>query len=224
MYKIAYVPLDIPEIEVPENKLWKEFNEYQHKNYHWEYWKSLVVKGSVEDWNDSYSNEVGFQSRFDKTKIPVWNPNLSIEISDYFKRVIDQLPFTECKFAEVHGQQTAVPPHQDLESSLHVYDTEENKHKEPEPAGIKVMLTHKSIKSFFVIDKKPNSKRQFITFPAETNSFAINERTFFHGAKYLGEPKLILTTFGFIDEERHKELIERSIKKFNNHIIGFEDV
>lgn len=224
MENVAYVPLDIPQINVPEEMLWKEFYELQHNNYHWDYWKSLVVKGYVKDWSDSYSNEVGFRARFDSSKTPLWNPNLSPTLLEYFQKVLSALPFSDCKFAEVHGQQAMVPPHQDIESALNCYDVDADENAEPEPAGLKVMLTHKNRKSFFVLDNKPKSIRKYISFPEETNSFAINERKFLHGAKYLGEAKLILTTFGFINKEKHKEMIERSIKKFNDYVIRFEDV
>lgn len=224
---LAYVPLDIPGIDFSLTELNDLFSKHALNHYPYPHiWDAFCVTGRVNDWNDPVDTDRAWNERYILTGDVSFNPYLPEKLKNDLEFMLDHLPYKKCTFAQILSQKITVAPHQDG-----LYNPSENVkdavyrgpggfNNEPEPAGLKVMLTHKNVKCFY-LSEKAGSPRQFIRLPDDTNCFAINERTFFHGAKYLGEPKYILSTFGIIDPDKHTTLIEKSLKKYSEYAIKF---
>lgn len=206
---IAYVPLDLPKVNITQ----EEIKSLPFADYHpWnDMWSQFVVKGRVDKWDNIESHQEGFSNRFNDGDA-TFNPYLG-DLREKFELALSYLPYKECTYAQILSQKKSIVPHWD-------HYGEETIPNEPEPAGLKIMLTHQDARSFFVM-KDANSKRDFIKIPPDTNSFAINERSVLHGARYIGKPKYVISTFGIIDKNKHAELIERSREKYKDWIIEY---
>lgn len=224
---LAYVPLDIPGIDFQVDQLNQLFAEHALPHHPYPHiWDAFCVIGRVNNWKDPIDTDRAWNERYILEGEVPFNPNLPRKLKEDLEFMLNHLPYKKCTFAQILSQKITVAPHQDG-----LYNPTENVkdavykgpggfNNEPEPAGLKVMLTHKNAKCFY-LSEKAGSTRNFIKIPEDTNCFAINERTFFHGAKYIGEPKYILSTFGIIDTARHEEIIKRSLKKYHEYTIKF---
>ena len=149
-----------------------------------------------------------------------------MKFSKELLKIIAYLPYEKCTFTQILCQQVDIPPHQDgmYENKNNVKkvfkETPYGFNRQPEPAGIKVMISDTSVKSFYVC-RTMKSKRMYIKIPSATNAFAINERCFFHGSKKPKSLKVILSTFGIVDEEKHRKLIKKSLEKYHEQAIWF---
>lgn len=228
MFKdLAYVPLDIPAIDFQLEDFNNLFASHSLPHYPYPHiWDALCACGRVNKWDDPIDTDRAWNERYIFEGDVSFNPNLPEKMKNNLKFILDHLPYKKYTFAQILSQKITVAPHQDG-----LYNPSENVkdavyrgpggfNDEPEPAGLKVMLTHKNARCFY-LSERAGSPRNFIRLPSDTNCFAINERMFFHGAKYLGEPKYILSTFGIIDPEKHKAIIERSLKKYADYTIRF---
>lgn len=224
---LAYVPLDIPAINFNLEDLNTLFSSYKLPHHPYPHiWDAFCACGRVNTWNDPIDTDRAWNERYILEGNVPFNPYLPEGLKSDLKFMLDRLPYKKYTFAQILSQKITVAPHQDgLYNPTEavrdaVYRGPGGFNDEPEPAGLKVMLTHKSARCFY-LSEKAGSTRNFIRIPDDTNCFAINERTFFHGAKYLGEPKYILSTFGIIDPDKHHELIARSLEKYHEYAIRF---
>lgn len=228
MFKgLAYVPLDIPAIDFQLEDFNSLFASHGLPHYPYPHiWDAFCACGRVNKWDDPIDTDRAWNERYILEGDVSFNPNLPEKMKNDLKFILGNLPYKKYTFAQILSQKITVAPHQDG-----LYNPSENVkdavyrgpggfNDEPEPAGLKVMLTHKDARCFY-LSERAGSLRNFIRLPDDTNCFAINERTFFHGAKYLGEPKYILSTFGIIDPDKHKDIIERSVKKYADYTIRF---
>lgn len=224
---IAYIPLDIPQIDFNLNELNTLFDNHGMEHYPYPHiWDAFCVCGRVNDWSNNIDTDRAWNERYILDGDVPFNPALPDDLRTDLKFMLDSLPYKKYTFAQILSQKITVAPHQDGLYDPHgdvrreVYKGSTGFNDEPEPAGLKVMLSHKDARCFY-LSASAGSKREFIKIPEDTNCFAINERTYFHGAKHLGERKYILSTFGIIDPTRHKEMIERSLKKYKDYVISF---
>lgn len=225
---LAYVPLDLPKVEV---SYWMLKSFFKKKGLpHYPYpslWQAVTLTGAIKNFQDPLECDTAWNNRykFQKKNIKI-NPFIPLEISKPLLDQIALLPYEVCSFSQILSQQTDIPPHKDgfyedkncVRNALK--ENPLNFGGQPEPAGLKIMLSHKLKKCFYVC-KSLKSNRVFVTFPNNTNTFACNEREFFHGSKHPKEPKFILSTFGIINKDKHLDLIKKSIKKYNEQAIWF---
>lgn len=225
---LAYVPLDIPRIDLDFNELHRLVQEHgkTHQPYP-DLWHAFAVCGRMKDFDDPWDCDDCWNKRYDRDQTVRFNPHIPPHMVVMFKEMLNALPYEQYTFAQILSQKKHIPPHQDglydvkkpVRSA--VYEGAIDFNNEPEPAGLKVMLSHRNAKSFYVM-RSPGSSREFIRLPDSTSSFAINERRFWHGARYLGEPKYILSTFGIIDKNRHRDLIDRSVELYKDYAIHID--
>lgn len=224
---LAYVPLDIPSIDFSTSTFDNLFAKHGLSHHPYPHiWDAFCVCGRVNDWDDPIDTDRAWNERYVLEGDVPFNPHLPDNLRSDLKFLLDSLPYKKYTFAQILSQKITVAPHQDgLYNPTEkvkdaVYKGPGGFNNEPEPAGLKVMLTHRDSRCFY-LSQKAGSPRSFIKLPPSTNCFAINERTFFHGAKYLGEPKYILSTFGIIDVDKHREMISRSLEKYDEYAIRF---
>tara|TARA_R110000796_G_scaffold814_6_gene3134 strand:+ start:3901 stop:4602 length:702 start_codon:yes stop_codon:yes gene_type:complete len=226
---VAYTPLDIPRMDIDFTDLHRlmETHGKQHQPYP-ELWQAYAVCGRMDDFDDGWDCDNCWNDRYNTDPNIKWNPHTPEHMNDIFKKMLAALPYKLCTFAQILSQKMHIPPHQDglydVSKSVRgaVYDGAVDFNGETEPAGLKIILSHRDKNSFYILPS-PGGKRQHITLPEDTNHFTINERKFWHGARYLGEPKYILSTFGIIDTEKQQELVSRSLQKYDDYSIILED-
>ena len=225
---LAYVPLDLPKVEVSYKALKDLFKKQGLLHYPYSsLWNAITLTGAVKDFYDPIECDKAWNNRYklQKKSIKI-NPYIPSEISESLLKQIELLPYKICSFSQILSQRRDVPPHKD--GLYKEKDVVKNSLKEspsdfgdqPEPAGLKIMLSHTSKKCFYVC-KSLTSKRIFVKFPNDTNTFSCNERMFFHGSKKPKQSKFVLSTFGIIDKNRHQELIKRSVRKYNEQTVWF---
>jgi hypothetical protein len=225
--KLAFTPLDLPRYDIDYEELHSlvQLHGKTHQPYP-ELWHSYTVCGRMKDFDNAWECDDCWNKRYEPDGEVKFNPHTPDHINIIFKKLLDNLPYKRYTFAQILSQKKNVPPHQDglydVAKSVRnaVYEGAVDFNGEPEPAGLKIMLSHRDVKSFYVM-KTPGSKKQFIKLPDDTSSFAINERSFWHGARKPPTQKYILSTFGIIDQKKHKELVERSYQKYYDYAILF---
>jgi len=188
MNNIAYIPLDIPKFDILniiDNYSFQDHNKWAHA------WDCLPVCGKTDKWDaDSFYD--AFLQKFEPGEVR-WNvPELKDTLSYYPGEVV---------FAQILHQKTTIPAHRDYPIIK----------RQNEPSGFRILMNPKLEKSFFV---KVDGKRYFIDLPDDTSSFIMNEYDVSHDSVMPTNPKYIISVFGIIDEERHSDLIKRSLDKY----------
>lgn len=223
---LAFTPLKIQKPSIDISRLMNFI--YQNASPHFPYpalWDALTFCGDIDSFDDPVECDKAWNSRYsaDLNKIklnPIFPDNLQRIIQD----LIGSLPYDFCSFAQFLIQKVDIPPHQDG-----LYDKKNNTRmalqetpygfiNQPEPSGLKIILTESDSKCFYV-SKRVKGKRTYVEMPRDTISFAINERTFFHGSKKPDCKKIILSTFGIIDRDKHESLLKTSLDYYEKHSI-----
>ena len=210
--ELAYLPIDI-EIDWPdEEKILDWFNAHKLLDTdYWEYqenrhaWAMVSTCKEPKDWR-----------RFDPT---MWNnrrtsgqndgilfhPGFEDEFPS-LANCIRQLPFKQLTVSGFLYQLGEIPPHQDT------FDPNEP----TEPRRYSIYLTDPKYNTFYV--SKDNSSKKY--YPELiTPCFTFNNSSCYHGAVATERPKIILTTAGIIDNDKHKKLLERSLEKYRDNTI-----
>jgi hypothetical protein len=127
------------------------------------------------------------------------------------KSITDQLPFKKITLAKYNTQNSIIPPHIDVQpswpSTLDEYQNIVNN----EPAGYRVVLIggHDSLEVF------DNQKWKKAVLPKVPFAYVLNSTKYKH--KVCSEPgRQTLYFRGFLDESKHKELIETNLKKYRD--------
>lgn len=214
--KLIYTQIDIP-IVLPEpadmedfhsthctlNKDYEDIIQNRHdytvacSRYPVDNWRILPTAKYMDkaDWKKS-SEEYHLN----------WNP-------DFVKRfptLVDAIlaaPFKEIAFAGWMRQINAYPAHTDSYDPL----------QPTEPRRYNILLTEPEHNTFWLEDGKggevrPNSSKEY-------PMFAFNNTDVLHGTKPITKFKLMMGIVGIIDEEKHIELITRSVNKFPDKTI-----
>lgn len=215
---LAYCPLDLPLVEVDYDVLNVLIDNY-NTGHHDGIWDALPLAGRVsnqESFKSAEEFELAWERRYDATGKVLFNTS----VYEILKPIFDQ--FERIPVNVTHAQilraNKSVPKHHDMKhkGGMFIDDRPDITY---EPNGFKIMLSHINEKSFYVSETF-DSKEKYITFPENTNTFVINEKTYPHGSDYI-EDKCIVSIFGKVDKVKMNELIESSITKFKGHIIEF---
>ena len=225
---LAYIPLDLPKINIPYKMLRDLFKDQGLLHYPYSsLWNAITLTGSIKNFHDPLECDKAWNNRYKPQKKSIQiNPYIPPEISEALLEQIELFPYKVCSFSQILSQRKDIPPHKDglYENKNCVRSSRKEKPSnfgdQPEPAGLKIMLSHTSRKCFYVC-KSLTSNRIFVKFPNGSNTFSCNERTFFHGSKKPKRPKFVLSTFGLIDKNKHQKLIERSVRKYYEQAIWF---
>lgn len=192
---IAFLPLDIPKFQL--ELVIKKYSFHPHNKWP-KAWDCLPVCGKTNNFDaDSFYD--AYVNRFEPGEVK-WNvPEL--------KPILEHYP-GEVTHAQVLNQKDTIVAHKDTPIIK----------KQVEPNGFKILINDKLEKSFFV---KIKSKRHFIELPETTNCFTINEHEVLHGAMMPEYNKYIVSCFGIIDEDKHTNLINKSLERYSNYGIYF---
>ncbi len=208
---LAYLPIDIPMPILNEKKLldWFENHKLLDTDY-WEYQSNRHTWALV-----STCNQPSNWRRFD----PVMWENRRVEsdnsgilfhpgFEEAFPEIancIRALPFKQLTVSGMLYQMGEIPTHQDTIDP----------HDPTEPRRYTIYLTDPKYNTFYV-SKTEDSEKILVNIDPEYSCFVFNNTDVWHGAFKNDRPKIILTTAGIIDNEKHNELLEKSLKKFKD--------
>lgn len=228
---IAYAPLDI-DVRLPDEKVLIEYcNQYfvnqesDEKDfpdtYNNLYSVPVYARGTTKDWYDPSTAQQGYINRYNHTGVPGNYANGIDKLMPEIPYILSQLPYKELTVAMFFVQKAFVRPHYDTELDEQ-YDDLSEILIENEPHRINVLLTNHGTRSFFVSEFS-DSQRYFPNITKERPCYAFCERYHYHGADYVAPNKILLTTFGILDREKHRKMINESIQKYPDEIIRFPD-
>jgi hypothetical protein len=87
------------------------------------------------------------------------------------------------------------------------------------PERYNVLLTpHYGQNSFFLC-KEIDGARTYPTMLKDYPIYAFSNRNAYHGADTVLDNRVIMICSGVIDEDKHQELIKRSVDKFKEYVI-----
>jgi hypothetical protein len=201
---ILFLPIDLPKLSLNREKVIEYFN---------------LKKTPHQDWN---------WVNFKKYSQPI-DPDL-VKIFPYIEDCLRALPYADYDnslHVDFREQVSYNKPHQDpiakslVDSSLG-------------PTAYKNLVMRDKLESFYLLPKSTNPTVQnydprplsalapvFPIMPLETDWFVINNHVGYHGSLLLPSHYKKITMFfaGPIDENQHYDMIDRSIKKYQNYII-----
>jgi hypothetical protein len=224
MKNIAYCPIDLPLVSIDENLLNCLVTAY-NTDHHDNLWKALPLMGRVnnqEDFFDAVKFEEAWERRYEPNGTVLINKTVFKPLKKIFDH-IETLPLiaTHC---QILSQISDVGKHFDLKNQngkLGTYiDDYPGLNDNNEPCSYKIMLNCLNENSFYVA-KDFGCPNIFIKYPPDTNTFVINEKKYPHGAIKPSKSKFIVSIFGLIKSKDHRELVNKSINKYQDYVISF---
>lgn len=212
--KLAYLPIDIPMPILDEQKIldWFENHKLLDTDY-WEYknnrhaWAMTSTCTPPKDWR-RYDSEMWENRRqIGNNQGVIFHPGFEDAFPE-LANCIKQLPFKQLTVSGMLYQLGEIAPHQD-EADIWL---------PTEPRRYTIYLTAPEHNTFYV-SKTKESEKIFVKINTEYSCFVFNNTDCWHGAVKNNRPKIILTTAGIIDNDKHKTLLERSLEKFKDEAI-----
>lgn len=226
---IAYVPVDVPKIPYSEEKYWEFFNKHKcgsaAEHSTWEHYVTRDTNFTDEEKSSPTSPHAA--CKYNDGKIWWWEDAIQQELPE-LTNFIDNLPI-RLTHVSMLSNLMLIRPHKD-----HAYKYSWNRagiekfraeSKKYEPVAYRIILAGEqqyfishTYESYYDGNKENPSDNVLITLPEETDTFLHDATNFFHGA-YLATPKIICFINGFVKQDEHKKLLDRSIKKYSDYII-----
>jgi hypothetical protein len=211
---LVYLPIDIPMPILDEQKIldWFESHKLLDQDY-WEYqqgrhaWAMTSACSQPNDWR-RYDAEMWANRRQEGNNTGVlFHPGFAEEFPE-LANCIKQLPFTQLTVSGMLYQLNEIPAHQDT------FDPR----LPTEPRRYTIYLTAPEHNTFYV-SKTADSEKILINIDPNYSCFVFNNTDCWHGALKNDRPKIILTTAGILDNEKHEALLARSLKKFKDQAV-----
>lgn len=211
---LAYLPIDIPMPILDEKKIldWFENHKLLDTDY-WEYqqsrhtWAMISTCKEPKDWR-KYDSTMWENRRVESENHGVlFHPGFE-ETFPELANCIKQLPFKQLTVSGMLYQMGEIPTHRDAVDP----------HYPTEPRRYTIYLTNPEHNTFYV-SKDETSEKVLINVDPNYSCFVFNNTDVWHGALKNDRPKIILTTAGIIDNEKHQDLLARSLEKFKNQAI-----
>lgn len=213
MKKLSYIPIDI-DVEWPDEAVlidWFHTHKLLDTDY-WEYesnrhtWAMTSVCKHPADWR-RYDAEMWKNRRKVGTNEGViLHPGLE-ETFPSIANCIRQLPFKQLTVSGLLYQMGEIPAHRDAHDPNNPI----------EPRRYTIYLTNPKHNTFY-FSKDENGENKIypnIVVPC----FAFNNTDVWHGAVATNRPKIILTTAGIIDNDKHEKLLKRSLEKYKDYAL-----
>ena len=207
MKHLAYLPIDI-DVQWPDEDVllqWFEDHKLLDDDY-WELtsnrhaWAMTSTCKEPKDWR-RFDKEMWENRRTDGVNEGVFfHPGFE-ETFPSLANCIRQLPFKQLTVSGMLYQLGPIPNHQDAHDP----------HNPLEPRRYTIYLTDPKHNTFY-FSKEENGEKYYPTM--QSPCFAFNNNDVWHGATETHRPKIILTTAGIIDNEKHAALINRSLEKY----------
>jgi hypothetical protein len=212
---IVYTPVDIP-LQVPDHALLVDYIQNNHMtNLQDTYgYTSLLAaiasRTPVDNWRDA--NDVFSDDSYEQTKDPIlyFPPSVNSLFPTLIK-LLYELPYKQILGAAISLHTNYLAPHDD--------DADPNFPSSPERYNV-LLSPHYNQDSFFIC-KELDGQRTYPTILKDYPIYAFNNKDMYHGADPVLDRRVIMICSGIIDEEKHQELISRSVKKFKEYVIQY---
>lgn len=217
---LAYTPIAVTTPNISIEALERFMRERGEKHYTG-CWHEAPLCGRVgheAQLLESTYRDQAWLKRFDSQGPVQWASQCD-ELLPQVKEVLLSLPI-QITYCNLLLQIAPVPPHVDVD---HRHEAHLKIAPQLPLSSYKWLLSGTSLKSFYVQrDKVSDDTRRHIQLPKGHALFAISDTEFVHGADFIPESKkFILSIFGIVNSQKHKELIEKSIKQFEAFTISF---
>ncbi len=191
--KIMFVPVDI-DLQLDKAEILDHLNPTGHF-YVWDMEKLTDVRDGKYGKNE-FTEEA-------KLKYPKLINSLGL------------LPFTHISNVKINCQTDRPALHIDFKSPAEGQELAENV-KGNEPSGYRILI--KGGRDSLIVHDGVEECETFI--PEDTDCYLLDQSTALHAVK--DDPgRVIVYVTGFIDREKHQELLERSIKKYEKFAIRY---
>jgi hypothetical protein len=226
-HKIAFLPLDI-EADIPSRSI----IDFVHRN-HIKAEQGFPDPGesSWHIFNAREPKEILSDDRYgvikdDPSRAWRWNPDFKKKFPGFIS-LCDKLPFKRISWVPLACQIREIHLHKDSDEHQNVQSLFSDR-KHLEPAGYRCLIYEDDFgrnNSLYVSPYFNKKKAQYIKMPKDYNFFLLSDHHYWHGATpHPRNRKVVAVIFGEIDEEKHLRLIERSLQKFGDYAIVFDDV
>jgi hypothetical protein len=210
---ILYTPIDIPCPAPDLDKFENWFNnnyilDNKYKKYvgEWHDYAAVALRINPDNWR---SSEILFDWLTQRHIVPDANLYFNPTFEKLFPDLVEcvtQLPFKQIGAVAAMKQIGEVGHHSDKGCLLDGV----------EPRRYSIYLTNSQYNTFYLYN---NNQKVYPMFDDMYRCFAFNNFETTHGADTPIGLKIIFLVSGILDEEKHAELIARSIKKFSNKAI-----
>ena len=222
---IAFVPIDI-DVKLPDEKVLLDYC-YEHRiikdpgpTNTWHI-GPVMARMSSKEW---YDPEVSLNALYNR-----YNPNMGEcqyandidKLMPEIPYMLEQLPFKELTLVSLFLQTMEVGKHFDPHVG-DIYSDPTEIGIDLEPHRYNILLTQHGKPSFYLSDTM-DSEKIFPNLTRERPAFAFCERYHYNGADYIGPGKVLLTVFGILDREKHKQMILTNMEKYKDEVIMFPD-
>lgn len=239
----SFLPLDLPKIQLknstvdflnsrgfsstvlesfPDHHTFKDIGHW-HAQY-------SMRNVSVPNYYDPQNNPRSFVGKNRDTFCDALNPALDwawTKLSqDFFPDLIEwietHLPFK--KITDVPMVRNGNHLHAHLDQAYPAISNEQRQnwekiHSPHEPVHYRIVFDGKIENSTFVTTEySTNCPKNYLRMPPDSNSFTLGATNCYHGAS-TGDAKTLVAVFGFLDLEKHDELILRSLKKYQDYAV-----
>jgi hypothetical protein len=168
--------------------------------------------------------ELNFQQLDNTSKAGKWNGywdasfiNEETVKQTNLDRVLNQLPFTRLTRLLHKVQTVAVSAHLDCSTDMIYEEGEHDYIKSIEPSGYRLVLSG-STKALWVYD---NKEWHNVTLPSVPCCYVLNASAGIHKLEADVGRETIFTR-GYVDLEKHQEILKRSLEKYRDYAVYFQ--
>ena len=223
MKNILWVPLDLPPIkkEVTLENIGALFDyvpnaspeerivlskQRQHYKYAWNTFRLRYPSSTRTDWEGQNLDDC-----WD------WTDGAQKHCPNLVEYIVTQLPFKKLKAVSIMSSTGVVPLHLDM--PLNATDSEKKNYVENEPSVYRLLIDGDMHKDSFYVASKSVGKR-YVSLPASSPGWAMGCYSCGHGNdETVPHQKLLVYLMGDLDQNRHAELLNRSILKYKDFAI-----
>lgn len=217
---LLFSPIDSPPIPNKEDIL-DRFNQRENSEFIW--WKEEILLGERD-------SKYPFGSRQQ-----TWNTNALENYRGLTSYIDKYLPFSSLYYVALFRATKDIPPHVDANYTVaplahHMTATQElvdQQHK-LEPVGYRFLINGSRNSLYFCRDYDPEYKRVsdqkkiYVDLPTSTDVFLLKNDEIPHGVdlkRPMDESRLIGFCLGFLDEDKHRKLVESSLEKYSRFLV-----
>jgi len=200
---IAFLPIDLPLIPNKHSII---------KNFETEF---------VYGWWDAIR-------LFEKTKnfepTDKWTQEIIEKYPELKQWMIDHIPFTDYIHAKMMKSKDVVHPHVDYQDPNRRPDVFDHL-KKNEPSSYRLVISGER-KNTVYVSKSVDSKiedRIYPILPETTDVYAMPYTDQVHGVDFQSD-RIIIITNGYIDIEKHQNLLTRSLEKYGDYLVKRSDL
>jgi hypothetical protein len=202
MFPLLWTPIDIPQFT-------QEQKDVLIKNYTKDYTsdtaKAMESQSFTERLYDCRYSESKFKDEYCKTH------------QFLFDFILEHLPFDKLINVKIHRQyRDSTKSHIDFVNPTDELDLFKN-NSANEPCGYRMVISGSRQGPLHIENSK--GEKVFPELPSTTDWYAIGSTNVLHSVKVLDPGRMIIFAHGWINEDKHADIIDRSLNKYSKYAI-----